>query len=307
MLPPAAFNDQIREATHRPMCNQGSRKTVLFCQVILAASLAVLISTHLALGEELRKPTFLESGDNDLIRFQMGDIPKASRSEQRALSDALDEAAPVISPEVAADALKEEALAGPAPNAPAQLTARSSSGKTTQTNSGTSFGLARQPLNRISPDSSDVQVLTPKNRRQRTMELERTGELSARFAPDAEALSPSNGLSGSGFSATLPAPSEAAAPEPDFSDTVSARLVTVCLNNPDDASGAKAFDIRRDSPPRYIADVGTSTCARFEPTRHTLYLWKTNDIGALSLILSNRLDLNDEDGTQVTLDWLRDE
>lgn len=289
------------------MVNRSSSKARHCVPVFLAACLLLSMAAGIAHANDGRKPAFLESGDNDLIRFQMGGRPTASRAEQRALSDALDEAVPVISPEVAADALKEEALAGPAPNAPAQLTARSGSGKATQTNSGSSFGLARQPLNRISPDSSDVQVLTPKNRRQRTIELERTGELSARFAPDVEARSPTDGLYDSDFSATLPAPSEAAAPEPDFSDTVSARLVTVCLNNPDNASGAKAFDIRRDGPPRYIADIGKSTCARFEPTRHTLYLWKTNDIGALSLILSNRLDLNDEDGTQVTLDWLRDE
>ena len=82
--------------------------------------------------------------------------------------------------------------------------------------------------------------------------------------------------------------------------------MTVCLNNPDDASGAKGFDIRRDGPPRYVADVGATACARFEPTRHTIYLWKTNDLGALSLILSSRLDLIEADGTQVSLDWLRD-
>jgi hypothetical protein len=89
-------------------------------------------------------------------------------------------------------------------------------------------------------------------------------------------------------------------------ETVDTRLVTVCLTNPANAQGSKAFDIQRTDPPRFVARTGSRTCARFEPTRHTLYLWKAGADGKLSLILSSPLDLNDADGTQVSIDWQQD-
>ncbi|WP_346911505.1 hypothetical protein [uncultured Roseibium sp.] len=89
-------------------------------------------------------------------------------------------------------------------------------------------------------------------------------------------------------------------------ETVDTRLVTVCLTNPANAQGSKAFDIQKTDPPRFVARTGARACARFEPTRHTLYLWKARKDGKLSLILSSPLDLNDTDGTQVSLDWLQD-
>lgn len=96
------------------------------------------------------------------------------------------------------------------------------------------------------------------------------------------------------------------AAEMPSAEIIDARLVTVCLHNPKDADGPKAFDIQKREPPRFAANAGAKICARFEPTRHTLYLWKTGTDGALLLVLSSPLDLSDIDGTQVSLDWLRD-
>ncbi|MBD1545411.1 hypothetical protein [Roseibium aggregatum] len=106
-----------------------------------------------------------------------------------------------------------------------------------------------------------------------------------------------------GQAAAVPRSRAARTPSGERIDT---RLVTVCLANPANAHGTKAFDIQRTDPPRFVAKIGTRTCARFEPTRHTLYLWKAGIDGKLSLILSSPLDLNDADGTQVSLDWLQD-
>ncbi len=92
----------------------------------------------------------------------------------------------------------------------------------------------------------------------------------------------------------------------EFGDDIDLRLVTICLSNPGDAQGAKGFDIRRESLPRYVAEIGKMACARFEPTRQMLYFWKADETGDLRLTLSSRLDLNDSDGTLVTLDWMRD-
>ncbi|MEM9631135.1 MAG: hypothetical protein AAGA50_07405 [Pseudomonadota bacterium] len=214
-----------------------------------------------ALSADFPAPTFLESGDNDLIRFQKGEIA----NQEFVPPPNLQKIAPA--PAARTSAARQQA---PETNVPATQD-RLMSESIEETKS-----FAAAPLFDSASDQADKET-------------------------DVAPQAPVAALS-------APAPS---APEPEvapngLNEAIDARLVTVCLNNPAEATGAKAFDIRRDTPPRYIADVGATSCARFEPTRHTLYLWKTNDIGALSLILSSRLDLNDSDGTQVTLDWLRD-
>jgi len=105
---------------------------------------------------------------------------------------------------------------------------------------------------------------------------------------------------------SLPTAASPEAPPPPLEEDIDLRLVTICLTNPEHAQGAKGFDIRRDGLPRYVAEVGEMACARFEPTRQMLYFWKADGSGELIPTLSSRLDLNDSDGTLVTLEWLRD-
>ena len=70
-----------------------------------------------------------------------------------------------------------------------------------------------------------------------------------------------------------------AAPAPVLDSAIAERLVTVCLNNSASNSGAKAFDVQRRNVPRFVATSGKTTCAKFEPTRQTIYLWKTDAQG----------------------------
>lgn len=92
----------------------------------------------------------------------------------------------------------------------------------------------------------------------------------------------------------------------DPARAVEKRLVSVCLKNASTASGNKGFDIRRNGPPRFVAKPGERICTRLEPTRHTVYFWKADANGKLSLTLTSRLDLSATDGTSVTLDWVQD-
>ena len=278
----------------------------------------VFVSACIALAQDAPKPTFLESGDNDLIRFQMGGVPTAPLAEPRALSTVVNEAVPVISPAAAPEAMKEEGTAEHMAKTPAmrrtELAKRADKASTKPLRT-----LAPVPPAALSAAPADArQAATPKSKprpapdrtRQNSFAVGTSATLFDSTAPDVSGLAPSSDVEAASraYANTVrAAPQEIAEPQPVLSEEVNARLVTICLNNPEEANGAKAFDIRREGPPRYVADIGTSACARFEPTRHTLYLWKTNDIGALSLIVSNRLDLNGEDGTQVTLDWLRDQ
>jgi hypothetical protein len=247
---------------------------------LLAGGFASFGTAHSALAADQPQPTFLESGDNDLIRFQKGDVPLiesinqplnktknqvenirpaiAARKERRVAAEPMAEA------EVAAEAITQD-------EQPVELRDQKSADR-----------LLTHSLTGIAPSAD----LAPSGRARSSLEI---APMAGKIVPPAPA--------------TIPASAPSLSP---LDDEIDARLVTVCLNNPDDASGAKAFDIRREGSPRYIADIGATSCARFEPTRHTLYFWKSNDLGALSLILSSRLDLNDADGTQVTLDWLRD-
>jgi len=103
-----------------------------------------------------------------------------------------------------------------------------------------------------------------------------------------------------------PSKSDTNAGNGEFGQRIKQRLVTICLQNAAVNSGVKAFDIRKNGQPRYVAQPGVKICGKFEPTHHTLYFWKTNKAGRLSLTLSNRLDLGDTDGTQVNLTWVRD-
>lgn len=277
-------------------------QTLTHCLLVAGiASIGLILPAGAA---DRPQPTFLESGDNDLIRFQKGDVPiipgigkplkevkkraePATQpvSEGRArLITAPEPAAEMESDadeEIVAEAVAQEVTA-PTPK-PALTDQLFSSG--------------------VQAYSSSVE--TSESRDQRS-------GIVARRAPERLEHS-SVPLGGQpqqqGLAAKIVAPAPAAAPllsQEPLDDEVDARLVTVCLNNPVEASGAKAFDIRREGPPRYLADVGSTACARFEPTRHTVYFWKSNDLGALSLVLSSRLDLNNSDGTQVTMDWLRD-
>jgi hypothetical protein len=240
---------------------------------LLAGGLASLATVFSAVAADQPQPTFLESGDNDLIRFQKGDVPALEGIDQ----------------------LLEDSVVQPKKVKP-------------------NFALGRAKLKTSPEPAAEAEIMMePEAREEQPAELRNQKSADRLLAPSSPGIAPSaaqaplGGISSSAEVAPIaekivppwPAPAR-------LDDEIDARLVTVCLNNPDDAGGAKAFDIRRDGAPRYIADIGATSCARFEPTRHTLYFWKTNELGALSLILSSRLDLNDADGTQVTLDWLRD-
>ncbi|WP_422036985.1 hypothetical protein [Roseibium sp.] len=303
------------------MSERGFQSTGFFSPGLLAGSLVVFVSACLAFAQDAPKPTFLESGDNDLIRFQMGGVPTGPVAGARALSgsvNSVSEAVPVISPATAPEALKEEGVAEMESAALVQRRAELAK-RADRASAEPVRTLVPAPPTRLSAAPVEAgQPAAPKSKprpapartRQNSVEVGSSATLFDSAAPDGSGLAPASDREAESraFANTVrAAPQEVAEPQPVLSDAVNARLVTICLNNPDDANGAKAFDIRREGPPRYVADVGASTCARFEPTRHTLYLWKTNDIGALSLIVSNRLDLNGEDGTQVTLDWLRDQ
>jgi hypothetical protein len=214
-----------------------------------------------ALAADFPAPTFLESGDNDLIRFQKGEVA----AQEFIPPPSLQKTVPPVAKRTSA--VRRQPLESNAPAPQDQLMSGSSEATTS---------FVAPPLFDSASDQADTET-------------------------DAAPQAPAAALS-----AEVPAAPEPEVASSGLDEAIDARLVTVCLNNPAEATGAKAFDIRRDTPPRFIADVGATSCARFEPTRHTLYLWKTNEIGALSLILSSRLNLNDSDGTQVTLDWLKD-
>lgn len=255
-------------------------------------------ATAAVLASSLPEPTFLESGSNDLIRFQKGEVPAPPVTLEAAPSVAPEPVEPadmrapehrLMDSEGAAAEIAPPPPARPQPQPPALAPAPSEAPSWTDR---MDLELDRA-IDRAAPQRERVApAAAPK---QNSQKREATGA-------DSQGLNSAIEKSAA-RRAQEPAPLEEAA---DADDAISARLVTVCLTNPDDASGAKAFDIRRDGPPRYVADVGATACARFEPTRHTIYLWKTNDLGALSLILSSRLDLVEADGTQVSLDWLRD-
>ncbi|WP_306144953.1 hypothetical protein [Roseibium sp. MMSF_3412] len=298
------------------MSDQGSQSTGYFSPAFLAGSLVVFVSACIALAQEAPKPTFLESGDNDLIRFQMGGVPTAPLGEARALATTVSEAVPVISPATAPEALKEEAADEQMAKAPAtRRTELAKRAEETPSKPIRTFAVAPPAGILGAPEAADQPTVpqpkpAPERARQNSVAAQTSSALFDSATPDVSGLAPSSDLEAASraYANTVrAAPQKGAEPQPVLSEEVNARLVTICLNNPEEANGAKAFDIRREGPPRYVADIGSSACARFEPTRHTLYLWKTNDIGALSLIVSNRLDLNGEDGTQVTLDWLRDQ
>ncbi|MHA7777364.1 hypothetical protein ACX3M4_27325 [Roseibium sp. M-1] len=246
--------------------------------LLSCASIAVFAS-------EVNAPTFLESGSNDLIRFQKGEVPlpateaagavPADRVPEDMLEQDEDTAAEsrLVEPEPPAGRI--DRLMAPAEPAADEAFAPASEA-------------ARMPASKRERKDADAENTKIQGIAQST------GGLYA--APAAAPV----------LQEAVPALQDAPQDVAPLDDAISARLVTVCLNNPEEASGAKGFDIRRDGPPRYVADIGSTACARFEPTRHTLYLWKTNDNGTLSLILSSRLDLVDADGTQVSLDWLKD-
>jgi hypothetical protein len=240
---------------------------------LLAGGFAPFATSVSAGAADQPQPTFLESGDNDLIRFQKGDVPIIEGIDQ----------------------LLEDTLVQPKKVKP-------------------NFALGRAKLKASPEPAAETDLMVESEAREEQPAETRDQKSADRLlAPSSPGIAPSatqvplGGISSSAEVAPLAEKIVPPAPAPArLDDEIDARLVTVCLNNPDAASGAKAFDIRRDGAPRYVADIGATSCARFEPTRHTLYFWKSNELGALSLILSSRLDLNDADGTQVTLDWLRD-
>ncbi|WP_299483858.1 hypothetical protein [uncultured Roseibium sp.] len=266
------------------------------------------MAAGIAHANDGRKPAFLESGDNDLIRFQMGDTAQGRTPEAADRSLEVSEHIPVISPSTAPSALKEPGTSETRANAaPKQLNKQQSETLRSQREPIATAVVRRQASGRIVPAApGESQARVPERERRERLSGPATSGRFSDTASGALQLEAPEEQALDSFQMAEPAPAPIPEPTPVLPEGVDARLVTVCLNNPNGATGAKAFDIRREGPPRYVADVGASACARFEPTRHTLYLWKTNDIGALSLILSNRMDLNGEDGTQVTLDWIRD-
>ena len=257
---------------------------------LLFGGLLLSCATVAVLASGLPEPTFLESGSNDLIRFQKGEVPAPPIALEAAPAAAPEPAQPAEMGEPERRLMDSEEAAAEVALPPAPAPAPSADTFSPTDRLSPELGPA---IGRIAPQRQRVApAAAPKHKlqEQETSGSEIQGLSSAIEKP----------VSGR---VQEPAPLEEAA---DADDAIAARLVTVCLTNPEDASGAKGFDIRRDGPPRYVADVGATACARFEPTRHTIYLWKTNDLGALSLILSSRLDLVEADGTQVSLDWLRD-
>jgi hypothetical protein len=264
-----------------PVRNQHQRRSA---KSLLIGGLLLSCATVAVLASGLPEPTFLESGSNDLIRFQKGEVP----APESAPTVAAEPAQPLELREPERRLMDGEEAAAEAAPPPAPAPSDNSFGDWDGFDS-----VPVPPIGQIAPQRQRIApAAAPK---QKTQKQEAIGA-------DTQGLTSAIEKSAAGR-APAPAPLEEAA---DSDDAIAARLVTVCLNNPEDASGAKGFDIRRDGPPRYVADIGATACARFEPTRHTIYLWKTNDLGALSLILSSRLDLVEADGTQVSLDWLRD-
>ncbi|WP_040440426.1 hypothetical protein [Roseibium aggregatum] len=266
-----------------PVRNQHKRRSA---KSFLIGGFLLSCATVAVLASGLPEPTFLESGSNDLIRFQKGEVPALESAPAVAAEPA--QPLELREPERRLMDGEEAAAEASPPPAPAP------SNNAFEESAGFD-GVSEPPIGQIVPHRQRVApAAAPK---QESQKQEATGA-------DTQGLSSAVEKSAAGRApAPAPTPLEETA---DADDAIAARLVTVCLNNPEDASGAKGFDIRRDGPPRYVADVGATACARFEPTRHTIYLWKTNDLGALSLILSSRLDLVEADGTQVSLDWLRD-
>lgn len=128
----------------------------------------------------------------------------------------------------------------------------------------------------------------------------------SRKAPATPGVAPSIGPMSLGGSSASIGSNSVAAPAPVLDSAIAGRLVTVCLNNSASNSGAKAFDVQRRNVPRFVATSGKTTCAQFEPTRQTIYLWKTDAQGKLALTLSNRLDLRNSEGTQIMLNWQQD-
>ncbi len=246
-----SYESQPWENTKRHMPHQQTIAPLFIWTCLAVASAAVSFAiTGPVLAAEKPAPSFLQSGSNDLIRFQKGGVPTPEIS-QRAQSSTADKAKPMK--RVMAPA-RTTATAAPSATAP-----------------------AADSLSTVAP----VQPPAPK---------------------EMAAPSPSAKI---GVSRLQPEALVEAKPE-KLDDDIDIRLVTICLSNPETAQGAKGFDIRRNGLPRYVAEVGETTCARFEPTRQMLFFWKAKEDGELALTLSSRLDLNDSDGTMVTLDWLRD-
>jgi len=277
---------------------------------LVLGGLATVGTCGLSVASDTPQPTFLESGDNDLVRFQMGGVPtQETMAKFLEAPQSVSEPLPVarkntvsVSRSKSLQRVTKQLAADSSARQEARTREQASSGRIMPQDAVTapaSTKPAPAPLSK--PDANEQDA--------RAVEKTQGVGLYTGGAPQASSLAADTAMESETLEAapSQPAPAlETPSPRPGFSEEISSRLVAVCLNNPEDASGPKAFDIRRNGPPRYVADIGATTCARFEPTRHTLYLWKTNDIGVLSLILSNRLDLNDADGTQVTLDWIRD-
>ncbi len=236
-------------------------------------------------------PTFLESGSNDLIRFQRGEVPAANAGAEETEAEAVPPAADKLLEDRAeadtAEDKKQEKRRSPLNSLGRLLFKPAPQDDASEPMESFASEPAPAPAPVPQAETSGLSTKAPANEGFSDLEVAPAARVAVPRPP--QALS-------------VPKVSSPASLDKD----IDARLVTVCLTNPQEASGAKAFDIRRVGPPRYVADVGATACARFEPTRHTLYLWKTDGRGDLSLILSSRLDLNDADGTQVSVDWLRD-
>ncbi|WP_153770678.1 hypothetical protein [Labrenzia sp. CE80] len=237
-----------------------------FCLAV-ATALTVGALSGAALAVDGPAPTYLESGSNDLIRFQKGGVPTPEITA-RARSSATRKAKPMATATRVYKSLGSK-----------------SRGISRSDSPRPGAGLLLSPPSALPTVSSDT--APPSSAAPQTKEVmqEQRARVGSRSLPPAS--SPE----------VQPAPLE---------EDIDLRLVTICLTNPAQAQGAKGFDIRRDGLPRYVAEVGEMACARFEPTRQMLYFWKADSSGDLIPTLSSRLDLNDSDGTLVTLDWVRD-
>ncbi|MBS8262556.1 hypothetical protein DYI23_20190 [Roseibium polysiphoniae] len=233
----------------------------------MATALTVWALSGAALAGDGPGPTYLESGSNDLIQFQKGGVP---------------------TPEITA--LAQSSAARKAK----QMT---NAARVQKSPNLKSLGIARS--DKPMPGAGLLQSAPPE-----LPEASSDAAVASSAAPQAEMVQKKQRARGGVRS--LPPAASPEAPQPPLEEDIDLRLVTICLTNPEHAQGPKGFDIRRDGLPRYVAEVGEMACARFEPTRQMLYFWKADGSGELTPTLSSRLDLNDSDGTLVTLEWLRD-
>lgn len=244
----------------------------------IVGSAMILFMAGASLAQNQSLPTVMESGSNDVISLQRGQIP---------------DAATPIAPQSPSKALRRRSSATFSAEHP-------SAGQRAHIGKATSPTRMKRKMAKPSAKPDIASRIAP---------MSSGGGASIQnnaIAPPAASLVPPpvpESLSESPLASPV---GSALAPRPVLDNGISERLVTVCLSNAATNSGTKAFDVQRRDSPRFVVGSGKTTCAKFEPTRQTIYFWKTNTLGKLALTLSNRLDLRDSEGTQIMLNWEQD-